>query len=104
MRYLLSESDLVSSGLKLNVINYFGLWGEDTEEVSERIRVTIPMTLRFNQRKMDVEVFRNPATFYDRYADGGRDDYFINEFDVSDMWLKAHIVPKLRRCLQGEDR
>jgi len=104
LRYLLGESDLESSGLKPKIISYFGLLSEDAEQVSERIRVTIPMTLRLDQTKRHVEVLRNSIAFYDRYADGGRDDYFVNGLDVSDVWFEAHIIPKLRRCLQREDR
>ncbi|MFQ5799235.1 MAG: hypothetical protein ACE5H0_11180 [Bacteroidota bacterium] len=100
LRYMLSELDLESSGLKPRIINYFDLQGEDTEQVSERIRVTIFMMLRLDQTERYVEVLHDPVAFYDRYADCGRDDYFVNGLDVSDAWFEEHIVPKLRKGLQ----
>ncbi|MFQ5852548.1 MAG: hypothetical protein ACE5JU_18460, partial [Candidatus Binatia bacterium] len=100
LRYMFSELDLELSGLKPRIIDYFDLQGEDTEQVSERIRVTIFMMLRLDQTERYVEVLHDPVAFYDRYADCGRDDYFVNGLDVSDAWFEEHIVPKLRKGLQ----
>jgi hypothetical protein len=102
LRYMLSESDLESSGLRLRMVNYFDLRGEDAEQVSERIRATILMALQLDRTQRYVEVLRDHVAFYDRCADCGRDDYFINGLDVSDAWFEAHIVPKLRGCLRRD--
>jgi hypothetical protein len=100
LRYMFSELDLESSGLKLRVIDYFDLQGEDAEQVSERIRVTMSVILRLDQTGQYVEALHDHVAFYDRCADCGRDDYFVDGLDVSEAWVEQHIVPKLRKSLQ----
>jgi len=100
LRYMLDEWELESSGLKPRIIDYFDLQGEEAEQISERIRATIPLILRFEQAGRHVEILHDHVAFYDRYADCGRGDHFINGLDVTDAWFEQHVVPKLRKSLQ----
>jgi len=99
LRYMLTYADLESSDLKHRIIRHFGLTGEDAEQVSERIRATVSIALQADATGRHLMARRNPVAFYDRYADGGRDDYFVKGLDVSDEWFESHVVSRLRECL-----